>query len=110
MLGLKDSPESPRVAIICFFIVGCTFARANTQITETGIFLIPRGTALTEKFICVEDKRKSALPGLILGAFIYHTTGLDGPGEVERINSFYNLPPTNPELPKKLIEVRKRSA
>lgn len=58
------SPECPAGAEVLLMAVGsthvgCTDA-AGTQSTETGIWIRPRGAALTEKCICAGGNRRSA--------------------------------------------------
>ncbi|MFN1240370.1 hypothetical protein ACKYVA_21870, partial [Paenibacillus larvae] len=47
----NEALESPCITIISLSVVRSTFCWANTQVTEGGILLIARSTALTEKFI-----------------------------------------------------------
>ena len=57
----QHSPESPGVAIVPLFTVGHTLVHvlviANTQCTETGSRVSPRGTAFIKEFICREEAR-----------------------------------------------------
>lgn len=59
------SPECPAEAIVSLVVVGSTgvgWAAATTaQSAETGIWVRPWGTALTEEFICAGKHRRSAL-------------------------------------------------
>lgn len=58
-------PECPAEAIVSLMVVGSTgvaWAAATTaQSTELGIRVRPRGTALTEEFICAGKHSRSAL-------------------------------------------------
>lgn len=58
-------PEGPAEAIVSLVVVGSTgvgwAAATTTQSAETGIRVRPRGTALTEEFICAGKHRRSAL-------------------------------------------------
>lgn len=59
-------PECPTGAVVFLVAVGSTLVRCTaataTQSTETGLWIRPRGTALTEEFICAGRNRRSALP------------------------------------------------
>lgn len=63
------SPECPTGAVVFLVAVGSTLvgciAAAATQSTETGLWIRPRGTALTEEFICAGGNRRSALPACV---------------------------------------------
>lgn len=59
-------PERPTGAIVSLVVVGSTsvgwVAATTAQSTEPGIWISPRGTALTEEFICAGKHKRLALP------------------------------------------------
>lgn len=65
------SPECPTGAVVFLVAVGSTLvgciAAAATQSTETGLWIRPRGTALTEEFICAEGNRRSVFLPVLAG-------------------------------------------
>ena len=62
-------PECPTGAIVLLVAVGSThvgWLEADpAQSTEAGLWIRPRGTALTEEFICTEGHQRLAFPACV---------------------------------------------
>lgn len=65
------SPEGPTEAVVPLVAVGGTGVgwlptdAATAQSTETGLWIRPRGTALTEELICTGGQGRSAFPAFV---------------------------------------------
>lgn len=77
------SPERPTGSVVPLLAVGSTLvgwiAAATAQSTEAGLWIRPRGTALTEEFICARGNRRSSLHAYVskkASDFVLRTTSV----------------------------------
>ena len=68
-VGRYYLPERPTGAVVLLVAVGSTHVgwleAASAQSTEAGLQIRPRGTALTEEFICIGGHQKLAFPACV---------------------------------------------